>query len=81
MRVVQAYGVVWKATDKRTRETVALKKIFDAFQNATDAQACNHVLCGDELLSATCVHARWDRAFAQGWDESCYYHHIMSCVA
>merc|ERR1712188_43046 len=33
-----AYGIVWKATDKKTRETVALKKIFDAFQNATDAQ-------------------------------------------
>jgi mitogen-activated protein kinase 15 len=34
----QAYGIVWKAIDKKTRETVALKKIFDAFQNATDAQ-------------------------------------------
>lgn len=33
-----AYGIVWKAIDKKTRETVALKKIFDAFQNATDAQ-------------------------------------------
>eukprot|EP01028_Stygiella_incarcerata_P011218 TRINITY_DN623_c0_g2_i3.p1 TRINITY_DN623_c0_g2~~TRINITY_DN623_c0_g2_i3.p1 ORF type:complete len:392 (-),score=87.35 TRINITY_DN623_c0_g2_i3:541-1716(-) len=33
-----AYGIVWKAVDKRTRQTVALKKIFDAFQNATDAQ-------------------------------------------
>ena len=33
-----AYGVVWKAIDKKTKETVALKKIFDAFQNATDAQ-------------------------------------------
>jgi len=33
-----AYGIVWKATDKKTKETVALKKIFDAFQNATDAQ-------------------------------------------
>lgn len=33
-----AYGVVWKATDNETGETVALKKIFDAFQNATDAQ-------------------------------------------
>ena len=34
----RAYGVVWKAVDKRTKEVVALKKIFDAFQNATDAQ-------------------------------------------
>lgn len=34
----QAYGIVWKSTDRRTNETVALKKIFDAFQNATDAQ-------------------------------------------
>ena len=33
-----AYGVVWRAHDKKTKETVALKKIFDAFQNATDAQ-------------------------------------------
>src|SRR3989338_5929660 len=34
----QAYGIVWKAVDKKTGQTVALKKIFDAFQNATDAQ-------------------------------------------
>mmetsp|Transcript_19236 Transcript_19236/g.53973 ORF Transcript_19236/g.53973 Transcript_19236/m.53973 type:complete len:387 (+) Transcript_19236:148-1308(+) len=33
-----AYGIVWKAVEKKTRQTVALKKIFDAFQNATDAQ-------------------------------------------
>ncbi|ELP93442.1 mitogen-activated protein kinase, putative [Entamoeba invadens IP1] len=33
-----AYGVVWKAVDRKTQEVVALKKIFDAFQNATDAQ-------------------------------------------
>jgi len=33
-----AYGIVWKSIDKKTREIVALKKIFDAFQNATDAQ-------------------------------------------
>ena len=31
-------GIVWKAQDKKSKETVALKKIFDAFQNATDAQ-------------------------------------------
>eukprot|EP01017_Pseudomicrothorax_dubius_P021359 TRINITY_DN2303_c0_g2_i5.p1 TRINITY_DN2303_c0_g2~~TRINITY_DN2303_c0_g2_i5.p1 ORF type:complete len:251 (-),score=57.90 TRINITY_DN2303_c0_g2_i5:29-781(-) len=33
-----AYGIVWKVMDKRTRQILALKKIFDAFQNATDAQ-------------------------------------------
>lgn len=36
--IPQAYGIVWKAVDKKTRDTVALKKIFDAFQNVTDAQ-------------------------------------------
>lgn len=34
----KAYGIVWKSVDKKTKEIVALKKIFDAFQNATDAQ-------------------------------------------
>ncbi|VDK70013.1 unnamed protein product [Litomosoides sigmodontis] len=33
-----AYGIVWKAIDRRMCETVALKKIFDAFRNQTDAQ-------------------------------------------
>ena len=33
-----AYGVVYKAMDKKTKELVALKKNFDAFQNATDSQ-------------------------------------------
>lgn len=33
-----AYGIVWKALDLRTNELVALKKIFDAFRNSTDAQ-------------------------------------------
>lgn len=33
-----AYGIVWKAVDKKSGETVALKKIFEAFRNATDAQ-------------------------------------------
>lgn len=33
-----AYGVVWKAVDKQTKQVVALKKVFDAFQNSTDAQ-------------------------------------------
>ena len=26
-----AYGIVWRAMDKKTKEVVALKKIFDAF--------------------------------------------------
>ena len=34
-----AYGIVWKAEDKKSKgDIVALKKIFDAFQNSTDAQ-------------------------------------------
>ncbi|XP_063694114.1 extracellular signal-regulated kinase 2-like, partial [Bolinopsis microptera] len=33
-----AYGIVWRAVDRRKNHVVALKKIFDAFQNATDAQ-------------------------------------------
>jgi len=33
-----AYAVVFKGVDKKTKNVVALKKIFDAFQNATDAQ-------------------------------------------
>ena len=30
-----AYGIVWRAQDKKTKDVVALKKIFDAFQNST----------------------------------------------
>lgn len=33
-----AYGIVWKAIDRKSGETVAVKKIFDAFQNQTDSQ-------------------------------------------
>ena len=36
--ILQAYGVVWKAIEKSTGLPVALKKIFAAFQNVTDAQ-------------------------------------------
>jgi hypothetical protein len=32
--------VVWKAVEKANGQTVALKKIFAAFQNVTDAQVC-----------------------------------------
>ncbi|XP_047414329.1 mitogen-activated protein kinase 15 isoform X1 [Sciurus carolinensis] len=33
-----AYGIVWKAVDRRTGEVVAIKKILDAFRDKTDAQ-------------------------------------------
>ena len=33
-----SYGVVYKAMDKKTKEIVALKKNFDAFQNVTDSK-------------------------------------------
>ncbi|XP_017367050.1 mitogen-activated protein kinase 15 isoform X3 [Cebus imitator] len=33
-----AYGIVWKAVDRITGEVVAIKKIFDAFRDKTDAQ-------------------------------------------
>jgi len=33
-----AYGIVWKALERRNGEVVAVKKIFDAFRNQTDAQ-------------------------------------------
>ena len=36
--LTQAYGIVWKAVDRQTGEVVAVKKIFDAFRNRTDAQ-------------------------------------------
>lgn len=35
---VGAYGIVFKAVDKVTHQQVALKKIFGAFRNSTDAQ-------------------------------------------
>eukprot|EP00976_Prorocentrum_cordatum_P065816 1178065-Prorocentrum_minimum.AAC.2 len=52
----QAYGIVWKAIDKKTRETVALKKIFDAFQNATDAQVENRFRPYKSPRRAVCTH-------------------------
>ncbi len=33
-----AYGIVWKSIEKRSRTVIALKKCFDAFRNASDAQ-------------------------------------------
>ena len=33
-----AYGIVWKAIDRKLKQVVAVKKVFDAFHNPTDAQ-------------------------------------------
>lgn len=33
-----AYGIVWKAIERKSKQVVALKKVFDAFHNDTDAQ-------------------------------------------
>ena len=32
-----AYGIVWKAVERKTKQVVAVKKVFDAFHNDTDA--------------------------------------------
>ena len=33
-----AYGIVWQAIKRSDEKVVALKKVFDAFHNKTDAQ-------------------------------------------
>ena len=62
--LVQAYGIVWKAIDKKTREVIALKKIFDAFQNDTDAQVRGRTPAGsprrlDALSYSICTALGW----------------------
>ena len=32
-----AYGIVWKVNDRKNNNIAALKKVFDAFHNSTDA--------------------------------------------
>ena len=56
----QAYGVVWKAVCRKSRRIVALKKIFDAFQNSTDAQVASlpvpRIVCLAPCQSMLCLH-------------------------
>ena len=55
-----AYGIVWKAIDKKTREVIALKKVFDAFQNATDAQRTfREIMFLQECAVEYCCYCIW----------------------
>eukprot|EP01127_Copromyxa_protea_P006325 TRINITY_DN16139_c0_g1_i1.p1 TRINITY_DN16139_c0_g1~~TRINITY_DN16139_c0_g1_i1.p1 ORF type:complete len:390 (-),score=118.78 TRINITY_DN16139_c0_g1_i1:46-1176(-) len=47
-----AYGVVWRVEERSTGWTLALKKIFGAFQNATDAQRTYREIVFLQELSA-----------------------------
>lgn len=58
-----AYGIVWKARDKQTGAIIALKKIYDAFQNSTDAQRTyrevmylQHLKGHDNIVSLLSLH-------------------------
>jgi len=56
-----AYGIVWKAVEKKTKRVVALKKIFDAFQNATDAQRTyREIMFLRELAGHDNIVTLWD---------------------
>ncbi|GAV06879.1 hypothetical protein RvY_16793 [Ramazzottius varieornatus] len=48
-----AYGIVWKALDRKEQRVVALKKIFDAFANGQDAQRTFREVC---FLTSFSVH-------------------------
>ena len=56
LHFMQAYGIVWKAIDRRTKEVVALKKIFDAFRNQTDAQVTfeDFIVLASKVLVLAC---------------------------
>lgn len=51
--------MVWKATCKKSRRIVALKKIFDAFQNSTDAQV-SMTRCAMLHRKQPCQHAAFE---------------------
>ena len=63
-----AYGIVWKATDKRNKDVVALKKIFDAFRNQTDAQVDAERIEHDLQYTAwtSCSREPIERLFSYG---------------
>ena len=52
-----SYGEVYKAVDKKTNKTVAIKKIIDAFQNITDAKRTYRELAYLLQLNHPCIIA------------------------
>ena len=53
-----AYAVVFKGVDKKSKNVVAMKKIFDAFQNATDAQRTFREIMCAARPTYVCVRVR-----------------------
>jgi len=53
-----AYAVVYKAVEKKTKNVIALKKIFDAFQNATDAQRTFREIMYLQVRRTSCYSRR-----------------------
>lgn len=46
-----AYGQVWKAKDKLNKNrNIAIKRIYDAFRNQTDAQRTYREVCYHSML-------------------------------
>lgn len=58
--------------DKKTRDVIALKKIFDAFQNSTDAQARAWVP-GAAIMAVWASHAAALALCAASCELSCYH--------
>ena len=53
-----AYAVVFKGVDKKSKNVIAMKKIFDAFQNATDAQRTFREIMCAARPTYVCVRVR-----------------------
>ena len=72
---------MWRAVDKKTKGTVALKKIFDAFQNATDAQRTfREIMFLQELNNHENI-IRWVVPLERGrWTSTgCHWPAVLPC--
>lgn len=78
-----AYGVVWKSIERKTGRVVALKKIFDAFQNATDAQVTENsnlvtLILSREESPLTCFFSPYYSALQRTFREIMFLQEISS---